>query len=434
MGLKKLKQKIQSKIKNNTFFTSRFGFESGIDITDDNQVLYRKNVVIKNIVFVSNLVYTLIFTILSFSDKSNWLLTVLLFPVTFIVNNILTKMIKKGPNDKMSQTIAMYVASFYMFLSTIVIYLKLKVGDADYLKECGYILLYYSLAICAYYQDKKMLKNVFAWLFILVTILHFTITYPILQSDMATNVLQFFKTFFTSNEFKDILIRSILLGLFMLVLYINVAMVNYMQDERKKELSKRRQVQEDFTNVVTKIFDVTLNSTDLSIEEKNNIEILAVMAKKLASLLGLKPDECEKIYDFTRIHTDKKIDFNEYNYENEDAKFEALRTQTELGSELISRLQLERKCEDIIRATFEGSNDDAFISKMRDIQNNMESQIILICDLYVSMRSVKSYKKAYPHKLTITYLEEQYKLYFDPIIFDRFMRFSNDFEAIYNEM
>ena len=198
MGLKKLKQKIQSKIKNNTFFTSRFGFESGIDITDDNQVLYRKNVVIKNIVFVSNLVYTLIFTILSFSDKSNWLLTVLLFPVTFIVNNILTKMIKKGPNDKMSQTIAMYVASFYMFLSTIVIYLKLKVGDADYLKECGYILLYYSLAICAYYQDKKMLKNVFAWLFILVTILHFTITYPILQSDMATNVLQFFKTFFTS--------------------------------------------------------------------------------------------------------------------------------------------------------------------------------------------------------------------------------------------
>lgn len=434
MGLKKLKQKIQSKIKNNTFFTSRFGFESGIDITDDNQVLYRKNVVIKNIVFVSNLVYTLIFTILSFSDKSNWLLTVLLFPVTFIVNNILTKMIKKGPNDKMSQTIAMYVASFYMFLSTIVIYLKLKVGDADYLKECGYILLYYSLAICAYYQDKKMLKNVFAWLFILVTILHFTITYPILQSDMATNVLQFFKTFFTSNEFKDILIRSILLGLFMLVLYINVAMVNYMQDERKKELSKRRQVQEDFTNVVTKIFDVTLNSTDLSIEEKNNIEILAVMAKKLASLLGLKPDECEKIYDFTRIHTDKKIDFNEYNYENEDAKFEALRTQTELGSELISRLQLERKCEDIIRNTFEGSNDDAFISKMRDIQNNMESQIILICDLYVSMRSVKSYKKAYPHKLTITYLEEQYKLYFDPIIFDRFMRFSNDFEAIYNEM
>lgn len=434
MGLTKLKNKIQSKIKNNTFFTSRFGFESGIDITNDNQVLYRKNVVIKNIVFVSNLIYTLIFTVLSFSDKSNWLLAALLFPVTFIVNSGLKKMIKKGPNDKMAQIIAMYVSSFYMFLSTIVIYIKLKVGDANYLKECGYILLYYSLAVCAFYQDKKMLKNVFLWVFILVTILHFTITYPILESDMAKDVFAFIKTFFVSNEFKDILIRTILLGLFMLVLYANVTMVNYMQDERKRELIKRREVQEDFTNVVTKIFDVTLNSQDVSVDEKHNVEILAIMAKKLSSLLGLVPEECDKIYNFTKIHIDKKVDFQEDYYKNEDEKFEALRKQTELGSELISRLQLERKCEDIIRATFEGSNNDEFIKRMREIQNNTESQIILICDIYVSMRSVKSYKKAYNHKLTMNYLEEHFKIYFDPIIFDRFIRFSNDFEMIYNEM
>lgn len=265
MSVKGLKNKIQSKIKNNTFFQSRFGFESGIDITNDNQVLYRKNVVIKNIVFMSNLIYTLIFTIISITEPSNWLLTVLLFPVTFIVNSGLKKMIKKGPEDHMAQVIAMYIASFYMFLSTIVIYIKLKVGDADYLKECGYILLYYSLAICAFYQDKKMLKNVFMWVFILITILHFTVTYPLLNSDMATNPNEFLHTFFTSNEFKDILIRTILLLLFMLVLYANVSMVNYMQDERKKELTKRRKVQEDFTNVVTKIFDVTLNSDRKSV-------------------------------------------------------------------------------------------------------------------------------------------------------------------------
>ncbi len=434
MAFNDLKKKIQSKIKNNTFFTSRFGFESGIDITDDNQVLYRKNVVIKNIVFVSNLIYSFIFTVLTFSDKSNWLLAALLFLVTFIVNIGLKKMIKKGPNDKMAQTIAMYISSFYMFLSTIVIYFKLKVGDADYLKECGYILLYYSLAVCAFYQDKKMLKNVFIWVFILVTILHFTLTYPLINSNMAKDFFQFVRTFFVSVEFKDILIRTILLCLFMLVLYANVAMVNYMQDERKKELVKRRQVQEDFTNVVTKIFDATLNSQDISLEEKQNIEILAIMAKKLSSLLGLKPEECDRIYSFTKIHTDQRVDFKESNYTNEDEKFEALRMQTELGSELISRFQLERKCEDIIRATFEGSNDDEFIKRMREIQNDRDAQIILICDIYVSMRSVKSYKKAYNHKLTMNYLEEHFKFYFDPIIFDRFMRFSNDFENIYNEM
>lgn len=434
MKISGLKKKIHIKIKNNTFFKRNFGFESGIDIANDGQVLYRKNVVIKNIVFVSNIIYTIIFTIISISEPSNWLLTVLLFPVTFIVNSGLKNMIKKGPQDTMAQTIAMYVSSFYMFLSTIVIYIKLKVGDADYLKECGYILLYYSLAICAFYQDKKMLKNVFIWVFVLVTILHFTITYPLLNSDMAKNFSQFIHEFFVSNEFKDILIRTVLLGLFMLVLYANVSMANYMQDERKNELIKRRTVQEDFTNVVTKIFDVTLNNQKMSDDEKHNVEILALMTKKLSSLLGLKPDECEKIYNFSKIHIDKTVDFKEEHYNNEDERFEALRKETELGSELISRLQLERKCEDIIRATFEGSNNDEFISKMSHIQNSIESQIILICDIYVSMRSVKSYKKAYNHKLTINYLQEHFKIYFDPIIFERFIRFANDFEAIYNEM
>ena len=52
-----------------------------------------------------------------------------------------------------------------------------------------------------------------------------------------------------------------------------------------------------------------------------------------------------------------------------------------------------------------------------DIQNNQESQIILICDLYVSMRSVKSYKKAYKHNLTISYMEDHFKMYFDPQVF-----------------
>ena len=221
--------------------------------------------------------------------------------------------------------------------------------------------------------------------------------------------------------------------MYMLILYANVFMASYMQEERRRELVKRRQVQEDFTNVVTKIFDVTLSNDNITKDKINNIEIIAVMSKKLASLLSLPPEKCEEIEKYTKLHLENKVDFNP-NIENEDLRFEALKQQTELGSMLISRLQLARKCEDIIRATFEGSNSDDFIKNIRDIQNNQESQIILICDLYVSMRSVKSYKKAYKHNLTISYMEDHFKMYFDPIIFDRFMRFSADFETLYNEM
>ena len=164
--------KIKSKIINNALFSKMFSFESGIDITNDDEVLYRKNVVIKNIIFISNLIYTLIFS-------SNWILTVILFPATFLVNYFLSNLIKKGPKDQMSQNIATYLACGYMFLSAIVIYVKLKYGSADYLKEVGYILIYYSLAVCAFYQDKKLLKNICLMVVVIVTVLHFTLTYPI---------------------------------------------------------------------------------------------------------------------------------------------------------------------------------------------------------------------------------------------------------------
>ncbi len=422
---------LKNKIKNNKFFSNTFGFESGIDITDDTKVLYRKNIVIKNIIFISNLIFTLMFAFLSFGEKSNIVLTFILFPVTFLVNSGLKKTINKNPNDITTQTIASYIACFYMFLLSIVIYFKLKYGSIDYLKECGYILIYYSLAVCSFYQNKKLLKTVFEWVLALVTILHFTVTYEIIFSEMASDLGLFFKEFFVSNAFKDILIRTILLCVFMLVLYAIVSMSGYMQEERKKELMKRREVQEDFTNVVTKIFEVTLDNSSRSEEDKESVRIVSKMAKRLAELLSMPEEECQEIENFAKIHIERSVNFLP-DGANEDEKFALLREQTNLGSIIISRLQLERKCEHIIRSTFEESNTQEFVLRMNRIQNEIQAQLILICELYVTMRSIKSYKKAYNHKLTMQYMTEQFSVYFDGNVFDRFVRFKDEFEKIFD--
>ena len=430
----KVVDKIKSKIKSNALFNKYFSFESGIDITNDNQVLYRKNVVIKNIIFLSNIIYTIIFTIVSISEPSNWLLTVILFPVTFVVNMSLKNLINKGPEDRMSQNVAMYVSCLYMFLSSVLIYVKLKYGQSSYLMEAGYILLYYSLSVCSFYQDKKMLKNISIWVIVLITILHFTVTYSLINTDVAKDVSKIF-TLFTADAFKDIIIRTLLLIMFMLVLYVNVSMVNFMQDERKKELSKRREVQEDFTKVVTEIFDVTLSNNEISEDEAKEAIVLSTMVKKLASLSNLKPEESNEVYEFSKIHIEKKVHFNADAFANEDEKFEALRKETELGSKLIARIHLKRECEELIRSTFEASTSPAFIDKVREsLRGDIYSEIILICDLYVTMRSFKSYKRAYNHKITMDYFEKYFKIYFDQDIFDRFMKFDTDFEEIYQEI
>lgn len=455
MDFNNFKNRISNKIKNNTFFQRMFGFEVGIDVTNDNEVLYRKNVVIKNIIFVVNLIYTLIFTFAGFifGDKSNFLLTILVFPLTFFVNYTLKRFMKKGPKDSMSQLIAEYFSCFYMFLSAILVYIKLRYNSDTILTsvingevplenitkwiigECGYILIFVALTICAFYQDKKLLRNIFLWVFIIVTILHFTVTYGVIgEVSKSENPFVFLSSFVKSSEFQDILIRSLLLLLFMLILYIYVSMANYMQEERKKELIKRREVQEDFTSVVTKIFDVTLEGNKMTEDELKEVNIISLMSKKLASLLSLSNEKCQEIYNYSKIHVDNHVHFDSNSDMSEDEKFESLREQTELGSMLISRYQLSRKCEDIIRASLEGSDDDMFIKSKRDIQSNQESQIILICEMYVTLRSVRSYKRANNHQKSLQFLQSKCQVYFDPIVFDRFIRFGSDFEKIYDEM
>lgn len=445
MKLDNLKNKLKIKIKNTTFFKKKFSFESGIDITNENEVLYRKNVVIKNILFITNLLYTVIFTLIAIGYRSpmNWLISILLFPITFFVNYTLSKLIKKGSQDKMSQTIAMYFSCFYIFLSSILVYIKLKFGnyssssggDSKFLQECGYILLYYALLICAFYQNKKLLKNIFIWVFILITVLHFTVTYTLVQeAEHYDSPFEFLGWFFGSEDFRDILIRTVLLVLYMMVLYIYVSMADYMQQERVKELVKRRKVQEDFTNVVTKIFDVTLKGNTISEDEKRDMTIVSSMSSKLASLLSYDPNTCEEIYNYSKITVTKNVDFHIDENISEDEKFAFLSKQTELGSSIISRLQLSRKCEDIIRATLEGGNDESFMENQKKIQNNPESQIILICEMYVTMRGIRSYKRPYNHQKTITFMESELKPYFDNIIFERFIRFQDDFESLYNDM
>lgn len=440
-SLKNLKKRITKRFEKSTFFQDKFGFENGIDITDDNMVLYRKNIVIKNIVFVVNLLYTLIFTIITLgnpSNTSNILLTILLLPVTMLVNYFLGKLINKGPNDNLSQTMAMYVSAFYMFLSSVLVYIKLKYGEsgddgANYLSEAGYILIYISLLMCAFYQNKKMLKNIFIWVLVLITILHFTVTYSLVSLAQNSNIWDTFVTILTGTALRDILVRTILLVAYMLILYIYVAMTNYMQEERKKEQAKRRKVQEDYIKSVQNIFAITLPNIEVTEDDLHENMILTGMVKKLASLLSLKLEEIDELADYTKLIVNSKFELGINDEMSIDDRFNSVRKNTDLGEKLIARLELKRKSEDILRHVLDNASDDDYIKRTRNSLTNINDQIILICEIYISMRSVRRYKKAYNHKNTMATLEKSFKVYFDSLVFDRFSRFDADFEAIYDE-
>lgn len=90
------------------------------------------------------------------ADKTfNWVVTVATFPLTFVINYFMSKLINKGEKDDLSkQQIAMYFAVFYLFISATLFYLK--VHNVDGLETFAYILFFYVITIVALYQDKKL--------------------------------------------------------------------------------------------------------------------------------------------------------------------------------------------------------------------------------------------------------------------------------------
>ena len=297
------------------------------------------------------------------------------------------------------------------------------------------MLLYYSLVVISLYQDTKMLKNVFGWMFAIVTILHFTLTHSLVD-DASGGFINFIQNL-TSNDvlltnLKDILFRTLVMLIFMLAIYVITAIGEKMSNERVAELNKRKGIQEDFKNVVTNLYEVLLETKVGYDDNSQQLPLLAMMVAKLSSLYSLSPQKCEEIVDFTLYNKNHQLNLS-IEETNTEAQFDILREQTSIGYIVAKRMQLSQKCENIVRAHIEGWNTQEFQIKMLNMQNNIESQIILICDMYIALRSVKSYKRPYPHKHVIEYLQKEFKIYFNSELFDRFIKFDKDFETMYNE-
>ena len=57
--------------------------------------------------------------------------------------------------------------------------------------------------------------------------------------------------------------------------------------------------------------------------------------------------------------------------------------------------------------------------------------MILLCEIYEILRQPRNYKHELKHQRAIDLIQLEFYPYFDPQIVDRFVKYSEDFEAIY---
>jgi hypothetical protein len=418
----------------NDIFAKFFGFEQGVDITNDVAVLFRRNVVIKNIIFLSNIMYTIILIILSLSVEgqvSDWVVTVLAFPITYVINKMLNKLIHLDPEDKTKQNVAMYVAAFYIFFSAILIYARLY--TQEYFETGAYILMYYAVVVISLYQEKKLLSSSFQGLLAMLTVIHLIWTYNFHGLVNGQTIIEFLPSFLRLPEFSDILLRTLLFILFYFVVYAIVSMGQYMQEERKNELIKRRQVQNDFSHIVGDLFTVVFSSSYTLMEKRHAYQVQQ-MSQKLADYYGLNEAEIQKLNDYAMVHLQYQEikhllnDINTY----DEKTYDILKEQTELGSRIAKRIQLAQKCEDIARAQIEDIANEKFLKEMLLIQPDIQAQIILLCDLYITMRSHRSYKRPMAHSIVLKLFQQELGHFFDYDLKERFLKFNDEFSEMYN--
>ncbi len=434
MDKPKKRKLFQTRSLGKRIFAKFFGFEEGVDITNDVMVLYRRNVVIKNIIFLSNIMYSVILFVLSLSSSSqisDWFLTVLAFPITYVINKLLKKLINMDVHDRTKQMVAMYVAAFYIFFSSILIYARLY--NIEYFETGAYILMYYAIVVISLYQEKRLLAGSFQGLLALLTVIHLLWTYNFHGLVNGQTIISFLPMFIKLPEFSDILLRTLLFILFYFVVYAIVSMGQFMQEERKKELIKRRQVQGDFSHIVGDLFSVVFSSSYTLMDKRHAYQV-QMMANKLADYVGLNQQKMEQLNAYSIIHLQYQEIKNLLNDMNtfDERNYDVLKEKTELGSKIAKRMQLAQKCEDIARAHIEDTANEKFLKEMLVIQPEIESQIILLSDLYMTMRGLKSYKRPMAHNLVVKLFQSELGNYFDYDLKERFLKIHDEFNEMYN--
>lgn len=427
-------------------FINWFSFEAGVDILDETQVLLRKNKVIKNIIYVTNIVFLLFSTISSeaMTRITNWIIVGAIFMIMFVTNRSVKRIILETPTSLQRQQMGEYISGVYILMMAISIYIKIRFSLATVETEgyfsitlAAYSLIYFALVVIALYQDSKLLKLIFKITVIAMTIIHVTVLYPVVN--YATDIFALWN-YIRGPILADIILRTLVLIVFMIALYSTAKITEDMNLKRKEELIKRRAMEKDFKAVVSDVFDVIsvykrngeAEQQQLADKSANRV---AELASRLGNYLGFSPKLCKEIFDFSKIHVEKEKLLDVADYEDKDVldeeDFKRIREKTIIGSVIIKRLQLDQKGEEIVRAHFEKTVSPEFIKDMNTIQNNRESQVILIAHIYEILRQDRNYKRAIKHSRAIDLIQLEFYPYFDPQILDRFVKYGEDFESLY---
>lgn len=395
-----------------------FTFEvEGFDILNSTEVLRRKNIIVNRLLMITNILIT-IFIALYYEAITFGSSLSLLLP-TVLINILITYFVSNQKEDYEKQLMGMYLA----VLSVSYIGLRLYFL---YPQPYTYIFIYVALIIIALFQNRHAI--------ILGDVLIFSVASFIHINEFYKGKLSFLITD-SENALHDISVYTMFLLLFIFVITSMVYFGEYMDKERKSELKKREELENEFENVLWNVFDTIDDFSQVTEDDEMSSDyVSALMAKKLGYLLKYDEQRCDELFNFA-IVIGVNNDLN-MNYNDEEKKYllkdySKIRYKLGIGSMLLRRTRIRIKAEAMVRSRYESWFISENFKKIKAEDSSIENQIVLLCEIYIILRDKQSFKKALPNAKVIKEIADTFNHFFNEQVLSAFLENHVEFEVIY---
>ncbi|QVK18924.1 hypothetical protein KHQ81_04230 [Mycoplasmatota bacterium] len=384
----------------------------GFDILNSTEVLRRKNVIVNRLLLITNILITIF--IATYYESIGLPKTLSLLIPTILINVLITYFVSSQKDDYEKQVMGMYLA----VLS--VSYIALRLFFL-YPEPYTYIFIYIALVIIALFQNRHAIILGDVLIFSVATFIHIS---EVGSSSQSLITMQ-----------HDIMVYTMFLILFIFVITSMVFFSEYMDKERKNELKKREELENEFQNVLWDVFDTIDDFSQVrENDELSNEYVSALMTKRFGFLLKFDEQKCDELFNFAiviGVNTDFDLHYSEDEKNDLLKDYSKIRYKLGIGNMLLRRTRIRIKSEAMVRSRYESWFVSDNFKKIKAEDSSVENQMVLLCEIYITLREKQSYKKALPHNKAIKELTETFNHFFDEALLNTFVENHVEFEVIY---
>lgn len=395
------------------------------DILNSTELLRRRNIIVNRLLLVTNILITIFIALYKNIEPAD---SISLLLPSIGINVLITYFVFTQKDDYEKQILGMYVA----VLS--VSYIALRLFYL-YPQPYTYVFIYIALVIIALFQNRHAIILGDVLIFFVATFIHLNEMFKIrlgAQEDDSP-VLSIISN--KENASYDVFVYTMFLLLFIVIITSMVFFSEYLDKERKNELKKREELENEFENVVWNVFDTIEDFSQVTDEEELTSDyVSALMTRKLGQFLKFDDKRCEDLFNFAivlGVNTDFNVSYSVDEKKDLLKDYSKMRRKLGIGSLLLKRTRIRVKCEGMVRSRYESWLLSENFKKIKAEDSSIDNQLVLLSETYITLRDKQSYKKALPHAKAMKELSETFSHFFDSSTLNIFLENHAEFEAIY---